>query len=771
MPIQTINIGQPDKGSGDTLYNAFNKVVNNFNYLDGNDVTLSGQINTINSNLSGKVDTNTFTTYSANTQSQISAVSGNTTLQSTLANGSNAAIATPLTISATSVSLTGATVNIASVSGATYNADYSAKYVDRSLIDLGHLKSRLGDLPYSNAESDGPNLATALVPSGLTLTNTLLASANNMSQRDITVQAGMTYNYKGIRSTGNAGTTCSVLAKSASGSYSILLPPASTLGTEETTAVVIPSNIVSVSVSFRQETTNAQFYLHNSVVENAKTYIDAADTSIQTQLNSIKSIPIDGEIIPSGSTFDVNTVVTSGTAGVWTTRGSATISKPVSDYIRLNRTATSPSGLINTSIFADYATGITVEASITARWISGSTEWGLVLNQGFVSANNPNMLYLPLTSGWTTYTKTMTLGSANSDKRALLQNFAAASGAGAAEFKNISFKVSGVNSMPINDAVIANTNGIESLNTVLGLQKEYVTIVGDSISTATDAIAYEMEVLSGDVGSSFTVYPTYWDVLSGTTIGGYTFTTGDTGNATLITPNSGDIGKKIGQPLGYNSLPSSQVWWGVMANTLGWEIVQNVSWAGSSITSHENIGQYVGAHAWSQGTINKIKKRDSLGNVVTPTMIIIYRGTNDFSHSPYTRVDNQYSATGATIPVTDLRADTTYGFKEGYSITIQKYREAYPFAKIVLCTLNIFKRINYSAFPTNNGYNTLIEYSNAVRELADIHGCGLIELDKCGITWQNMYPTYISDSASIPTHPNTTGQAVMGTKAIKDVTK
>ena len=88
----------------------------------------------------------------------------------------------------------------------------------------------------------------------------------------------------------------------------------------------------------------------------------------------------------------------------------------------------------------------------------------------------------------------------------------------------------------------------------------------------------------------------------------------------------------------------------------------------------------------------------------------------------------------------------------------------------MLCTLNVFKRVNYSHFPTNNGLNTLPEYNNAIREAANFFGCGLIEFDKDGITFENCYSEgYITDSSTTPTNPSDKGHYLMGKKAIADI--
>ena len=313
---------------------------------------------------------------------------------------------------------------------------------------------------------------------------------------------------------------------------------------------------------------------------------------------------------------------------------------------------------------------------------------------------------------------------------------------------------------------VANASGNDKEDDLPLLGKK-ISILGDSISTCVENNAVEFTVLSSDVGKTLQGYPTYYDI--GTTIGGKTVTSAMVGTLTSFNPTSDDVGKEIGTPLNYNDLPQSQLWWGIIAKKTGAEILQNVSWSGSSMSSHEvSQEKYKTSNAWHDAQINKLSRRDSNGNVIEPDIIIIYRGTNDMTHSPYTKITS-FGAGSTSIPVNDGLSDGGYGFKEAYCLTIKKIRERYPKAIVICCTLNVFKRINYSEFPTNNGVNTLPEYNNAIREVANYMGCGLIEFDKDGITFENCYPTYISDSATIPTHPNAVGHAKMAEKAYKDI--
>lgn len=309
------------------------------------------------------------------------------------------------------------------------------------------------------------------------------------------------------------------------------------------------------------------------------------------------------------------------------------------------------------------------------------------------------------------------------------------------------------------------------------LKGRTVAIIGDSISTngnysSTNVYGNvpEMIIGSADVGVELSAYLTYYDVNTNSlSLGGHTFTNSEVGTEVTFTPVSGDVGKVIGQPLTYNAA-AAVVWWETAAEVLGFTPIP-VCWSGADITSHRGSTSTLKcSYAWHESQIRKCGIRTA-GTMTrkAPDAIIIYRGTNDFSHEPYTTLtDGYFDGASWAYPSTD-NLGSTYGFKEGMVLTIKKLREAYPDAYIILCTLNVFKRVSYSAFPTKNGINSLPEYNNAIREIADFMGCGLIEFDKDGITFENIYPTYANDSATTPTHPNDYGHLVMAKKAINDL--
>lgn len=306
------------------------------------------------------------------------------------------------------------------------------------------------------------------------------------------------------------------------------------------------------------------------------------------------------------------------------------------------------------------------------------------------------------------------------------------------------------------------------------LKGKKISIIGDSKSTISGNNQPFFQVQSVDVGKEIASYVTWHDVYSdsnGTkqtkkTIGGDTLTAEMIGTLQTFTPTSKDVGKSIGVAKNYN-LSTTKVWSEVLCEETGAILLSNASYSGSRICSGQK-GQWMISEAWNDYTIGCLKKRDENGDFITPDIIIICRGTNDFSHKPISRIDNVSLTDG--IPETDF-INGIYNFKIGYYKTIQKCREAYPGVLVVCCTLNVFKRSISDSYPPRNTYYTLPEMNQTIREIAAEMGCGLIDFERDGITFENCYPTYISDSATTPTHPNSKGHRVMAQRAYIDLFK
>ena len=319
-----------------------------------------------------------------------------------------------------------------------------------------------------------------------------------------------------------------------------------------------------------------------------------------------------------------------------------------------------------------------------------------------------------------------------------------------------------------------------------------IAIIGDSISTNGDYSASnvfgnvpEIIITDEDIGVELSAYATFYDI--GTTVGGHTITADDVGTEITFTPVSGDEGKMVGKPKN-NNAASVVTWWEVAMDVLGFNPIP-VCWSGSSITSHEadiydddDHGYiYKTSYAWHPAQIRKcgVRTPGSMDRTA-PDMVIIYRGTNDFSHAPITRLTDYLSQYPFSIPANDIvqiEGQDKYGYLEGYAITINKIHEAYPEAKIVLCTFNYFHRMSSQlpGFPSRNSLNTIYQYNDAIRALANYFGCGVIEFDKDGITYANAASGEYYQEGTSPnanhTHPTTKGHKVMGNRALLDLMK
>lgn len=309
------------------------------------------------------------------------------------------------------------------------------------------------------------------------------------------------------------------------------------------------------------------------------------------------------------------------------------------------------------------------------------------------------------------------------------------------------------------------------------LKGKKVSIIGDSISSSARNNAPYWLIVASDVGNQIQSYVTWADIYAdwnGTTptnktIGGVLLTEEMVGTLQTFTPVAEDIGKTLGKGQVYNS-GDIITWSERLCQKSGAIWLSNAAWSSARMTTGNfgtDDGQIAGSTGYSDCTIGRLRKRKDDGSFETPDVVLIYMGTNDMTHNTYAHIDDIDIMGG--IPQNDL-IDGVHQYKAAYYRCIQKVREAYPNATIICCTLNVFKRINYAQFPTNNGIYTLPQMNDAIREIANTMGCGLIEFDKDGITFENCYPTYISDSATEPTHPNNTGHEVMAMKALADIT-
>lgn len=293
-----------------------------------------------------------------------------------------------------------------------------------------------------------------------------------------------------------------------------------------------------------------------------------------------------------------------------------------------------------------------------------------------------------------------------------------------------------------------------------------LAVLGDSISTLDGENVPELTITEADVGKELSAYPSLYDLQDNLVVGGHTIVQSDLGKELTFTPTESDIGKSVGKALTYYS-SDHKPWWKWLCEELGLNAV-NASWSGSSVTSHEaNSNYYLTAHAWHDSQIRRCGKRvDGTTNRLAPDYIIIFRGCNDFSHSPYAYINPETFESGSfSLPETDkltVNGETKFGIKEGLCLTISKLRAAYPKAKIFLAAVMTIKRGNETAFPCKNTFNTLPQFNKAIFEAAEYFGCGVIRFDKI-FSFES-----VSDSFD---HPDEREHYEMFRQALKDFLK
>ena len=100
---------------------------------------------------------------------------------------------------------------------------------------------------------------------------------------------------------------------------------------------------------------------------------------------------------------------------------------------------------------------------------------------------------------------------------------------------------------------------------------------------------------------------------------------------------------------------------------------------------------------------------------------------------------------------------------------LDRIMTTYPLARVYCCTLNQCERTGSVGFPEINGIDeSLTEYNDAIKQLAQAFGATVIDHAACGMTYYNM-STYTGDWDSTTgkgLHPNANGMALIAAKTI-----
>lgn len=202
-----------------------------------------------------------------------------------------------------------------------------------------------------------------------------------------------------------------------------------------------------------------------------------------------------------------------------------------------------------------------------------------------------------------------------------------------------------------------------------------------------------------------------------------------------------------------------QTWWKQLINVTGMELVKNCAWSGSRLT-----GNAASTTSASAGCSNK-RIADLADGDRIPDIIIILISINDFNaDTPLGTWD------GGVLPEDSTNVTTIC---EGYALMLSKIMKAYPSAEVFCGTVleapaygtydntpNVFP----TDFGSGDGYTTVHDYNNAIRNIALAFGANVLEMHSCGITYFN-HKIYMGDGL----HPNAAGAKLMTKKALAEL--
>lgn len=206
---------------------------------------------------------------------------------------------------------------------------------------------------------------------------------------------------------------------------------------------------------------------------------------------------------------------------------------------------------------------------------------------------------------------------------------------------------------------------------------------------------------------------------------------------------------------GNHDVPSaSYTWWGIVAREKGYSISTINAWSGSRV-SDTVPGSSVAAMC--------MNRTNALAENGTPDIIIIFGGVNDFlKDAPLGEWAGK-----AEIPVVGDN------FRKAYAMMLNKIHTNYPLAKVYCCTIMNCERDLVIGNLEKHGDHWLHEFNDAIREIAPIMNCNVINLDTCGFNQYNM-SAYMGDynsSTGGGLHPNRFGHKLIADRVLEALDK
>ena len=200
----------------------------------------------------------------------------------------------------------------------------------------------------------------------------------------------------------------------------------------------------------------------------------------------------------------------------------------------------------------------------------------------------------------------------------------------------------------------------------------------------------------------------------------------------------------------------AQTWWKIVLDELGLTLCANGSSSGSASFGYSQEADPM--YGCSDHRISQLAGADG----AAPDIIIVYMGTNDVLMS---------AAIGDNDGLQAVEEGLVGSLSDGYTMILDKIKRQYPQAQVYCCTLlpvGDWGTTEAQPFvPFVNGQNVTSEaYSERIRLIAGNRGLPIIDLEKCGITIDNM-----AEMTADGVHPTAEGMRLIADTVKKCLTE
>lgn len=206
---------------------------------------------------------------------------------------------------------------------------------------------------------------------------------------------------------------------------------------------------------------------------------------------------------------------------------------------------------------------------------------------------------------------------------------------------------------------------------------------------------------------------------------------------------------------GSDGLPNaSYSYWGIIAREKGWALSSINAYGGSQVSDYDPQSRYGIAMCSTTRT-------SGLAGNGTPDYIIVLGGTNDFGHGV---------PIGTWAGMDDMPT-TGEDFRKAYALMLNRIHANYPLAMVYCCTLLNRERDAVPGSIEKYHDQYLHQFNDAIRQIAPMLNCRVIDLESCGINQYNL-ETYMSDyhtDTGVATHPNIAGHALIAKRILEEL--